>query len=103
MTKRTGGASAGVIEAAETLYDGYRDDVGDAAVPITGLDLSCFAVLVQSEPTNTANIRVGSATSQSMLIRPGETETLPYCGNIADIYVRAPAAANQRVNWHAMR
>ena len=103
MTKRTSGASMPVIESEETLYDGYRDDIGDGAVPITVLGLECFQVLVQADPSNTVDLRVGTATSQSIVLRPGEAETIPYCGLIRDIFVRAPGAANQRVNWHAMR
>lgn len=104
MTKKTGGASQPSIETYESFFDGFIDTVGDVAVPLTDdYSITCYQVLVQSEPSNTANIRVGTATSQSVLLRPGEVETLPFCGRLSEIYVRAPGATNQRVNWHVMR
>lgn len=103
MTKKQGGASVPVAESYDTLYDGYRDDVGDNAIPLTAIDyLQCYAVQVQSDPGNADNIYVGSATSQSFVLEPGDSETIPFRGRIAEIYVRAPGSANQRVNWHAV-
>lgn len=103
MTKKQGGASVPTTESYDTLFDGYRDDVGNNAVPLTvRTEIHCFAVQVQADPGNTANIYVGSATSQSFVLEKGDSETIPFRGRVAEIYVRAPGAANQRVNWHAV-
>lgn len=102
MTDKTAGASQSVTESYDTIYDGFREDIGVVALSITEKNLRCYQVLVQNDPGNTNNMYVGSATSQSVLLTPGQSETLPYRGKVADIYVRFVAGANQRVNWHAM-
>lgn len=104
MTTKTGGASLPVIETYQILHDGYRDDVGTSAVPITtDATLSCYQVIVQNDPSNQVNMYVGNNASQSIVLTPGQTETIPYCGMVNGIYVRFASGSNLRVNWHAMR
>ena len=104
MTKHQGGASLPMTESYDTFLDGYRDDVSTVAVPIIAGDdaLECYQVLVQNDPTSVANIRVGTRHSQSVMITPGHSETIPYVGKLSDVYVIA-LNGTVRVNWHAMR
>ena len=57
---------------------------------------------MQNDPGNSVNIRVGGATSQSVVLQPGDAEIIPHCGRINEIYVIA-VSGTARVNWHAMR
>ena len=104
MTKHQGGASLPMTESYDTFLDGYRDDVSTVAVPIIVGDdaLGCYQVLVQNDPSSPVSIRVGTRHSQSVLITPGQSETIPYVGKLSDIYVIA-IGGTARVNWHAMR
>lgn len=103
MTKKTGGASAPVTDSYTILHDGNRQDVGTAALPLTAdTALPCYQVIVQNDPGNSNNMYVGNSASQSVVLAPGQSETLPYSGKVADIYVRFAAGTNQRVNYHAM-
>jgi len=105
MTKLTGGASTPTIESLDTFGDGYRDDVGVEAVPVTtpDRDLECYQVLVQNDPSNGNDMYIGTQHSQSVVLQPGQSETIPFRGRVSSIYVRFTAGTNQRVNWHAMR
>lgn len=105
MTVVTKGASTPVVHTFDTFGDGYRDDIGTDATPIANAnnDLECYQVLVQNDPANTVNMYVGNQHSQSMVLTPGQTETIPYKGMVSDIYVRFTAGAANRANWHAMR
>lgn len=104
-TDVTRGASQPTAETFFIFGDGYRDDVGASAVPITtdSKDLECYQVLVQNDPSNGNNMYIGNASSQSVVLQPGQSETIPIRGKVSDIYVRFSAGTNQRVNWHAMR
>ena len=89
MTRQTGGGSAPVIESFDTLHDGYRADVGTSPVPLTtDTSLTCYQVIVQNDPGQQVNMYVGNAASQSVVLTPGQSETIPYSGHVADIYVR---------------
>lgn len=103
-TDVTRGASNPVTETYFVFGDGYRDDVGTEAVPLTTTDkdLECYQVLVQSDPSNTVNMYVGNQHSQSVVLQPGQSETIPFRGMVSDIYIRFVSGTN-RVNWHAMR
>jgi hypothetical protein len=103
MTKRHSKASTPVTESYDVLFDGYRDDIGDNAVPITTrAEVPCFSLQIQSDPRNTSSIYIGSPTSQSFVLEPGDAETIPFRGMVAEIFARAPGATNQRINWHAV-
>lgn len=104
-TKRTAGASQPVTDSYNTLFDGFSDDVGQAALPLRTETprLGCYQLIIQNDPANVNNMLVGTVTSQSIVVTPGQSYTLPYQGYISEIYVRFVAGiANQRVNWHAM-
>jgi len=104
MTKHEGGASKAVMECFDLLLDGYRDDVGTGAVPITtDTTLTCYQIIVQNDPGQQVNMYVGNNASQSVVLTPGQSETIPYNGRVSDIYVRFASGIGNRVNWHAMR
>jgi hypothetical protein len=105
VTDVTRGASLPVAESFFVFGDGYRDDVGIAAVPVatSDIDLECYQVIVQNDPGNANNMYVGNQHNQSVVLQPGQSETIPFRGKVSDVYVRFAAGSSQRVNWHAMR
>jgi len=102
MTKKTGGASQSVMETFTVLHDGYRTGLGTGANPITTDRIDCFQVIVQNDPGNANNMYIGNATSQSIVLTPGQSETIPLSGRVGQVYVRFVAGTDNRVNWHAM-
>lgn len=60
---------------------------------------TCSEVLIQSDPSNTQNILVGSASNQTIVISPAAAETIP-CANINLVYVIA-SSGTAKVNWLA--
>lgn len=57
-------------------------------------------VLVQNDPSNATgnDVYVGSATSQSMRLQPGQSEQVPMT-DASQVYIKA-IAGTPRVNWH---
>lgn len=86
------------IAVGGTLHDGTILAPAVAA-PLTA-SINVTTVLVQADPDNAISVFVGSATSQSIELAPGQGETLP----ISDpnlVYVQSAGGA-ARVNWHAV-
>ena len=79
------------------LYDGSLTVATAAAV--LAPSQTCSEVLVQADPGNTKDIRVGNATSQSIVLQAGQSESLQV-NNVNLIYVAA-VSGSQKVNYHA--
>lgn len=56
-------------------------------------------VLVQSDPTNTTNVLVGSSDAQEVVLTPGQSITIPIC-SLSLVYVKM-ASSTGTINWLA--
>jgi len=74
----------------------------NTVVPLLGEPRLCVELIVQSDPSNTANVGIGNDLVQWWVLAPGATLTVP-ARHINIVYVRFPANSTQRVNWIAMR
>lgn len=84
------------------MWDGTVSVSSLAAVALnSGNSLATTVVTVQNDPTNTDDIYVGNATSQSVRLVPGASEDYR-ASSVGQVYVIA-LSGTQRVNWHATR
>lgn len=90
--------AANTIDTSSQFYDGTTTATSAAAV-VLGPEARCVEVLIQSDPENTAGVRVGNATSQSHYLEPGGLRSVP-ATDVSLIYVRA-ILGSQRINWWA--
>lgn len=64
-----------------------------------GASQLCSEILVQSDPSNTTNVKVGNATAQTVVISPGASLSVSV-NNVADLYAVAVSGTPQ-INWLA--
>lgn len=118
QTRKSGTNLQNVItgETYDGTYCGFVEVIVEQQVPITFdlpedptpiengvVSVPCWQVLIQADPANTQNVLVGNETHGCYIVlRAGETITIPI-NDARKIYVRAAAGAGyQRVNWIAM-
>lgn len=78
-----------------TFLTAYSFTVDTIATPLAGpTQPSIREILVQSEPTNAANMRVGSSTAQSIVLTPGQSISIKI-RSIDLVYVRMVAGTGQ--------
>ncbi len=93
------GTAGPVVDVSDVLFDGTFTATVSAAPLNGGTHLPCSEVLVQNDPANAVNIKVGNETSQSVVLIPGQTYAIAI-DDVAKVYVKA-ASATPTVNWSA--
>lgn len=85
---------------SSAFYDGTVAAAAAAAQLQAGSQ-PCAEVIVQNDPSNAVgqDIYVGNSTSQSMRLKPGDSEIVPI-NDVNKVYVKA-VTGTPRVNWHA--
>ena len=89
---------AEAIAGSVNLIDGYIE-TGQSPLPLKDSEAIVVQVMIQSDPSNNDNIKVGNSESQSVILSPGDSYEL----TIADlnrIYI-ASDSEGQRINYHA--
>lgn len=87
------------------IYSGQTTGIGSStAVPVSTASINgsnaapaMREVLVQSDPANTTNMKVGSATRQDVILTPGQSINLPVFSPSL-IYVKMVSSTGT-VNW----
>ena len=85
------------IAGSNTFYAGTLTTSTTAAA--LGASQSCSEILVQSDPSNTTNVKVGNSAAQTIVITPGASMSISVV-NVADIYAVAVSGTPQ-INWLA--
>lgn len=87
------------------LYSGSRSGIGS----VTALQVSttsiggstgapaCREVIVQSDPANTTNMKIGSSLSQDLILLPGQSINIPVFSPSL-IYVKMVSGTGA-INW----
>lgn len=72
-----------------TIYAGQKTGVTVTAVQIIAAadDKAIREALIQSDPANTTNVLVGSATAQHVVLTPGQSITIPVI-SLTRVYVK---------------
>lgn len=81
------------------LVAGETTGIGVTAIPISTSTINIREVLIQSDPTNTTNMLIGSATAQEVVLTPGQAITIPII-SLSLVYVKM-ASSTGTVNWLA--
>lgn len=83
------------------LRSGQKTGIGAAAVVLAAatdaVAKNCREVLVQSDPANTTNMKVGSSTDQFVVLTPGQSITIPIFSPTL-IFVKM-ASGTGTANW----
>ena len=78
--------SVATNDTSDTLYDGTKALTTAAAAIATSQAIR--EALVQADPANTVDILVGSSTSQSTRLKPGQPVVIPI-NDLAKIFAKA--------------
>lgn len=89
-------------------YETYNEMIGERnqavadwpAAPLSQTSQEVGQILVQCDPDSAVNVRVGGADNQYIVLRPGESITLPF-NNPNGIYVEGVNGAGT-INWIAL-
>jgi len=81
------------------IYGGQKTGITTAAAAISTTSNNIREALVQSDPANTTNVLVGSATEQYVVLTPGQSFTIPVI-SLSLVYVKM-ASGTGTVNWVA--
>lgn len=84
-----------------TLYDGTQAGAAGAAALNSGTSRSCRFVLVQNDPGSAGSLKIGNATSQSIVLAAGQYEEI-MIDNVNKIYIKLATASAATANWHAI-
>ncbi len=85
------------LAGSNTFYPGTL--VTSTTAAALGSSQTCSEILVQSDPANTTNVKVGNATSQTIAITPGASLSIS-ADNVASLYAVAVSGTPQ-INWLA--
>ena len=91
----TTGARKVELTGSNTTYPGTTTLSTTAAA--IGSNQAVTEVLLQSDASNTTNIKIGNATLQTIVLTPGVSLTIPV-NNIADLYAVA-VSGTPILNW----
>jgi hypothetical protein len=89
-TYSLGIASVAAAEASATLYAGTLTTSTTAAA--LAASQAAREVIVQNDPDSTADILVGSASAQTIQLKPGWSVTIPVA-NLATVFVKSVSGA----------
>ncbi len=79
------------IAPASAILNGFKTTSGATAVAIAASTL-CTTVTIQADVNNTDNVYVGNATSQTILLTPGQSIGNINIDNLSKIYIRRNSA-----------
>ena len=81
------------------LYSGEKTGITTSAVAISTTSSNIREALIQSDPSNTTNVLVGSADAQEVVLTPGQSITIPIM-SLSRVFVKM-ASGTGIVNWLA--
>lgn len=81
------------------LFAGETTGIGVTAQALSMTTSNIREVLLQSDPTNTTNLLVGSSTAQEVVLTPGQSITIPVI-SLSLIWVKM-ASGTGVANWLA--
>lgn len=81
------------------LYAGEKTGIDTNAGAISTTTNNIREALIQSDPANTTNMFIGNATSQEVVLTPGQSITIPII-SLSLVYVKM-ASLTGIVNWIA--
>jgi hypothetical protein len=73
--------------------------VTTVAAPVSTTSSNIREVIIQSDPDNTTNVLIGTATAQEVVLAPGQAITIPII-SLSLIFVKM-ASSTGTVNWLA--
>ena len=79
------------------IYGGEKTGITTSAVQISTTSNNIREALIQSDPSNTTNVLIGSATDQEVVLTPGQSVTIPII-SLSLVYVKM-ASGTGIVNW----
>lgn len=79
------------------LFGGKKTGIDTTAGPVSTDSVNIREALIQSDPSNTTNILIGSVLAQEVVLTPGQSITVPVI-SLSLIYVRM-ASGTGSVNW----
>ena len=82
---------------SSSVTAGSTSGITTSAVVVSATQKNGREVLIQSDPANTTNVLVGSSTTQTIALTPGQSMTVPVF-NLSLIYVKM-ASGTGTVNW----
>jgi|GEM_PF-6422232 len=88
------------VETYNTLRDGSQTAKVWAKGLNNGTPLACFRVFVQAGLKNEQPVFVGNASTQSICLEAGDTESIPI-NDVSKVWVRT-SVGEATVNWHAV-
>lgn len=81
------------------LYAGEKTGITVTAVQISTTENNIRESLIQADPSNTTNVLIGNATSQEVVLTPGQSITIPII-SLSLVYVKM-ASGTGIVNYIA--
>ena len=69
------------------IYSGEKTGITTSAVQISTTSNNIREALIQSDPSNTTNVLIGSATDQEVVLTPGQSVTIPII-SLSLVYVK---------------
>lgn len=81
------------------LFAGETTGITTAAVQVSTTTSNIREVLIQSDPTNTTNVLIGSSLAQEVVLTPGQSITIPVI-SLNLVWVKM-ASSTGIVNWLA--
>lgn len=81
------------------IWGGEKTGITTSAVAVSTTSVNIREVLLQSDPTNTTNMLVGSSTDQEIVLTPGQSITIPVI-SLSLIWVKM-ASSTGTANWLA--
>ena len=79
------------------LYAGEKTGITTSAVQISTTSNNIREALIQSDPSNTTNVLIGSATDQEVVLTPGQSVTIPII-SLSLVWVKM-ASGTGVINW----
>lgn len=81
------------------LFAGKKTGITDTAVVVKAAAEGIREVLIQSDPANTTNVLIGNATSQEIVLTPGQSITIPI-HSLSLVFAKMSSGTGT-VNWLA--
>ena len=69
------------------LFAGEKTGIDTTAGPVSTTSPNCREALIQSDPTNTTNMLIGSSLAQEIVLTPGQSITIPII-SLSLVYVK---------------
>ncbi len=100
MTKSIQGPVTRTASTFNVMYAGQVSGI-DTLLPLATDEYQIYEVFMQADPDNPADVLMGTALVQYVVLEAGDTLTLPI-DSLTKVYIRFPTAGPNYVNWIAM-